>query len=313
MGWTAGEIPDLSGSVAIVTGGNGGLGYEVARELAAHGATVVIAARDAAKSEAARRRILAQSPNATVEVRALDLGSLASVEEFANGVQVDHPAVDRLFANAGIMGVPEGRTADGFETQLGVNYLGHFALTTRLMPALLAAAAERGSARVVTTTSMSRFQAGRFDLADLQLRGHYRAWIAYGISKRAMLEFAFELERRLSDRGIHGFAADPGFSRTDLQAKSVAALGDFEGRASAVAVRLVGQSARMGALPLLRAGTDPNLRGGLLVAPRWISFGSPVVRAVRGRMADPVEHAALWTFSERETGVALAEPADRPD
>ena len=312
MGWTARDIPDLSGRVAIVTGGNGGLGLEVARELAAHGATVVIAARDASKSEAARRLILAESPHAAVEVRALDLSSLASVEAFATGVGADHPAVDRLFANAGVMGLPEGQTADGFETQLGINYLGHFALTMRLMPALLAAAAQRGSARVVTTTSMSRFQAGRFDLADLHLRGHYQAWVAYGISKRAMLEFALELERRVADRGVHGFAADPGFSRTGLQAKSVAALGDLEGRASAIAVRLVGQSARMGALPLLRAGTDPDLRGGLLVAPRWISFGSPVVRAVRGRMADPAEHAALWTFSERETGVALAGLVDRP-
>jgi NAD(P)-dependent dehydrogenase (short-subunit alcohol dehydrogenase family) len=306
MGWTARDIPGLSGSVAIVTGGNDGLGFEVARAIAAHGAAVVIAARDAAKSEAARNRILAETPGATVEIRALDLASLASVEQFATGVLADHPAVDRLFANAGVMGMPEGRTADGFETQFGVNFLGHFALAIRLMPALLAAAAERGSARVVTTTSSARVQAGRFDIDDLHLRGHYRPWTAYGISKRAMLEFAFELERRTGGRGVHGFTADPGFSRTQLQNKSVAALGDLEGKLSAVAVRVIGQPARMGALPLLRAGTDPSLGGGLLLAPRWVSFGSPVVRSIRGRMADPAEHAALWAFAERETGLALA-------
>jgi NAD(P)-dependent dehydrogenase (short-subunit alcohol dehydrogenase family) len=305
MGWTAREIPDLAGSVSIVTGGNDGLGFEAARQLAAHGATVAIAARDSARSEAARGRILAESPGATIEIRSLDLASLASVERFANGILADHPAVDRLFANAGVMGIPEGRTEDGFEMQLGVNFLGHFALTIRLMPALLAAAAEHGSARVVTTTSSARIQAGRFDIDDLHLRGHYRPWVAYGISKRAMLEFAFELERRMGGRGVHGFAADPGFSRTQLQNRSVAALGDLEGRFAAVAVRVVGQSARMGALPLLRAGTDPGLEGGLLLAPRWASFGSPVVRGIRGRMADPAEHAALWSFAERETGVAL--------
>ena len=306
MGWKAGDIPDLSGRVAVVTGGHSGLGLETSRRLAARGARVVIGARDLSGAEAARRLIEAETTEAQVEILSLDLGSLASVAAFARAVRAAHPAVRMLFNNAGLMGVPEGRTEDGFETQVGTNHLGHFALTLGLLPALVAGASGAGESRVISTTSTARFQAGKFDLDDLQLRGHYRPWVAYGISKRANLEFALELDRRLRHLGVRGFAADPGFSKTGLQQKSVRAIGDLEAQAAAVAVRIIGQSAAKGALSLLRAGTDPTLQGGTLVAPRWISFGAPVVRGVRGRMADPAEHAALWELSERETGMTLA-------
>jgi NAD(P)-dependent dehydrogenase (short-subunit alcohol dehydrogenase family) len=306
MGWKASDIPDLTGRVAVVTGGNGGLGLATSRQLAAHGARVVIGARNLEKAEAARKAIESEVPGASVEIRPLDLSSLASVAAFAKEVQAVHPAIHLLFNNAGLMAVPEGRTVDGFETQFGTNHLGHFALTLQLLPALLAAAAGGTEARVVSTSSLGRVTAGKFDLADLQLRGHYNPWTAYGISKRANLEFAVELDRRLAGRGVRGFAADPGFSKTGLQKTARRSTKSMRHRFWDVLIRLTGQPARMGALPQLRAATDPKALGGRLYAPRWITFGAPVVRGIRGRMADPAEHAALWELSERETGITLA-------
>ena len=143
MAWKASDIPDLSGEVAVVTGGNGGLGLETARELAAHGAGVVIAARNLAKAEVARRAIEVTVLQASLEIRSLDLGSLASIESFSDSIRAAHPTIDLLFNNAGVMAVKMGTTADGFETQFGTNVLGHFALTMRLLPCLLAAPAPR--------------------------------------------------------------------------------------------------------------------------------------------------------------------------
>jgi Dehydrogenases with different specificities (related to short-chain alcohol dehydrogenases) len=306
MGWKASDIPDLAGRVAVVTGGNGGLGLATSRQLAVHGARVVIGARNLEKAEAARRAIESEAPGAPVEIRPLDLSSLASVAAFAKEVRAAHPAIHLLFNNAGVMAVPEGRTEDGFETQFGTNHLGHFALTLQLLPALLAAATGGTEARVVCTTSLGRVTAGKFDLGDLQLRGHYNPWTAYGISKRANLEFALELDRRLAGRGVRGFAADPGFSKTDLQKTARRSMRSLRHSFWDILVTLTGQSARLGALPQLRAATDPKAVGGKLYAPRWITFGAPVVRGVRGRMADPAEHAALWELSERETGITLA-------
>lgn len=306
MGWKASDIPDLSGRVAVVTGGNGGLGLATSRELADHGARVVIGARNLEKAESARQTIESEVPGASVEIRSLDLSSLASVAAFAREVQAVHPTIHLLLNNAGLMAVPEGRTVDGFEIQFGTNHLGHFALTLWLLPALVAAAAGGTEARVVCTTSLGRTTAGKFDLADLQLRGHYNPWTAYGISKRANLEFALELDRRLAGRGVRGFAADPGFSKTDLQKTAGRSMKSLQHRFWDVLVRTTGQSARMGALPQLRAATDPEAVGGRLYAPRWITFGAPVVRGIGGRMADPAEHAALWELSERETGITLA-------
>jgi NAD(P)-dependent dehydrogenase (short-subunit alcohol dehydrogenase family) len=306
MGWKASDIPDLSGRVAVVTGGNGGLGLETVHALAARGAAVVIGARNLEKAEAARRTVQSGAPGSSVEIARLDLASLASVESFAGEVTAAHPSIDLLFNNAGVMAVPEGRTKDGFETQFGSNHLGHFALTMRLLPRLIAAAARGREARVVSTTSTARFMAGSFDLSDLHLRRRYDPWRAYGISKRANLEFVLELDRRLAGRGVRGLAADPGLSKTDLQPASVRANSSFLSRFFDVTTKLAGQPARMGALPQLRAGTDPAASGGALFAPRWVSFGAPVVRGVSGGMADPAEHAALWELSERETGLSLA-------
>jgi len=301
MGWKARDIPDLSGKVAVVTGGNGGLGLETSRQLAAHGALVVIGARNLEKAEAARRDIEATVPGARLEIRKLDLGSLDSIARFAADVTKAHPRIDLLFNNAGLMAVPEGTTADGFETQFGTNHLGHFALTMRLLPALLSAP----SPRVVSTTSTARFAAGEYDLSNPHMHGCYGPWDAYGMSKRANLQFALELDRRLRDRGLRALAADPGFSKTDLQAASLRANRGFLQRFWHTTVRFMGQAAGKGALCQLRAGTDPKATGGTLYAPRWITFGAPVVRGVAKRMRRPEQLAQLWELSERETGLTL--------
>ena len=303
MVWKARDIPDLNGKVAIVTGGNGGLGLETTRQLAAHGALVVIGARNLDKAEAARRNILATVPDARLDIRHLDLGSLASVAAFSAEVTAAHPRIDLLFNNAGVMAVKEGKTEDGFETQFGTNVLGHFALTLQLLPALLSA--ERP--RVVCTTSTARFIAGSYDLSNPNMHGCYDPWDAYGLSKRADLQFAFELNRRLQGRGLTAYAADPGFSKTNLQATSVRANGGFRQRFWSGVTQIMGQSAAMGALPQLRAATDPAAVGGTLYAPHWITFGAPVVRGVGRNIDKPEQMTRLWELCESETGLTLAQ------
>ena len=301
MSWKARDIPDLTGKIAVVTGGSGGLGLATSRQLAAHGAHVVIGARNPEKAEAARRTIESAVPGASLEIIPLDLGSLASIDAFAAAVKAAHPKIDLLFNNAGVMAVKEGVTADGFETQFGTNHLGHFALTMQLLPALLAAPAPR----VVSTTSTARWIAGKYDLSNPHLHGCYDAWEAYGISKRANLQFAFELNRRLKGRGLAAFAADPGLARTGLQHTSLQANAGLAQRFWVVTVRIMGQPASMGSLPQLRAGTDPAAVGGTLYAPRWIAFGAPVVRGVGKWLRKPEQLAQLWELSERETGLTL--------
>lgn len=302
MGWKATDIPDQSGRAAVVTGGNGGLGLATVRHLAAHGAHVIIGARNLAKAEAACKDVEATVPGASLEIRHLDLASLASIADFAAAVNAAHRKIDLLFNNAGIMAVPEGKTADGFETQFGTNHLGHFALTMRLMPALLAAPA----GRVVSTSSIARFTAGRYDLTNPHMHGCYKPWAAYGMSKRANLQFAIELNRRLAGRTVTAYAADPGFSRTNLQATSAKAMNGWQQRFWVLASPLVAQRASNGALPQLRAGTDPAPVGGTLYAPRWFSFGAPVVRKVGRNIDRPDQMIQLWELSERETGLSLA-------
>jgi NAD(P)-dependent dehydrogenase (short-subunit alcohol dehydrogenase family) len=305
MGWKASDMPDLTGKVAVVTGGNGGLGLETARQLAAHGAHVVIGARNLEKARAARHDIESTVPNASLEIRNLDLGSLASIAAFSRDVRAAHPVIDLLINNAGLMAVPEGATADGFETQFGTNHLGHFALTMQLLPALVAAPV----ARVVSTTSTARFVAGKYDLDNPHMRGCYGPWNAYGMSKRANLQFALELNRRLKERGLRAtaYAADPGFAKTDLQAASARAMDGFLQRFWRRTVGIMGQPAEKGSLCQLRAATDPSAAGGTLYAPRWITFGAPVARRVGAGMRKPEQLARLWEISERETGLAFEE------
>jgi NAD(P)-dependent dehydrogenase (short-subunit alcohol dehydrogenase family) len=297
--WTIDDVPDQQGRVAVVTGANGGLGLEVARELARRGAVVVMAARNQDKGREAQRSIMAEVPAARLELRELDLASLASVRDCAEQIAADHRAVDLLINNAGLMGIPEQTTADGFEMQLGVNHLGHFALTRMLLPCLLAAPA----ARVVTVTSFARL-IGRSVGARYSGRpNRYGAWTAYGQSKLANLLFAAELQRRLDAAGttVASLAAHPGLAHTDLQARGVRETGGgLSQRFWHTMAGTVGLSPAAGALPLLRAATDPLARGGELYGPRWVTAGAPVRRPLLGRPGRAGR--TLWAVSERLTG-----------
>jgi NAD(P)-dependent dehydrogenase (short-subunit alcohol dehydrogenase family) len=304
MAWTTADVPDQSGRVAVVTGANSGLGLEVARELARKGGHVVMAARDQAKAEAARASIHDQVPDASLELQPLDLASLASVRQAAARILAGHPSVDVLVNNAGVMAVPERRTEDGFELQLAVNHLGHFALTAQLLPALL-----RGSdARVVSVTSTGRHAGRPLDPDNPHLRGRYDPWRAYGQSKLASLHFALELERRFRAAGVpaRSIVVHPGFSSTDLQARSVRETGGGRSqRFFHAAVRRFGMTPAQGALPLLRAATDPAAVGGALYTPRWVNWGPPVRRPLFRRSRNRAAMVTLWRVSERETGITF--------
>jgi len=304
MSWTTDHIPDQTGRVAVVTGGNGGLGLETVRELARKGAHVVIGARDLEKAATAEAEVRRELPDASLEIHALDLGSLASVRAFANEVLAAYDAIDLLFCNAGVMATPEGTTEDGFETQFGINHLGHVELTRLLLPALHRA----GPARVVTTTSTARYGAGPYDLDDPHHRSRrYEPWVAYGYAKLANLQFALELDRRLRAAGsrVRALSADPGFSNTDLQQRTARTLPGVSQRVTATLVRWIGQSAAAGALEQLRAATDPSAEGGTLYRPRWIAAGAPVVARIEPRLRAEADLAKLWDVSEREIGATF--------
>ncbi|GMQ84549.1 MAG: oxidoreductase [Acidimicrobiia bacterium] len=302
MAWTEADIPDQTGHIAVVTGANGGLGYETTRALAAKGATVVMASRNQEKAKGAEKTILEHSPQADLDLRALDLASLASVQAFSQGVLSDYDSIDLLINNAGVMATAQMETADGFELQFGTNHLGHFALTAHLMPALL----RTGMGRVVTVTSTARYFRKPLDPADPHLRNSYDPWRAYGQAKTANIQFAVELNRRLdsSEAAVVSLAADPGFTDTNLQKESVRLSGGSgASRFFATITPVIGMSPARGALSQLRAATDPQAGGGELYAPRWIANGSPIRRSIGSGLLDPDELEQLWELSESETGI----------
>ena len=290
--WTAADIADQTGRTFVVTGANSGLGRMTATRLAAAGAHVVLACRNVAKGEQAAARM-----TGSVEVRALDLADLSSVRAFAD---VTSERVDVLVNNAGVMAVPLGRTKDGFESQIGTNHLGHFALTGLLLP--------RITDRVVTLSSGAhRF--GRIDLDDLNWdRRRYRAWQAYGQSKLANLSFAFELQRRLAAAGspVRSVAAHPGYAATELQSHTETILDTVMGLAN----RVFAQSASMGALPTLFAATAPDLSGGSYVGPDWPGElrGHPHLVGSTSAAKDEALAGGLWDLSEHLTGVRFPLP-----
>jgi NAD(P)-dependent dehydrogenase (short-subunit alcohol dehydrogenase family) len=306
--WTAEQIPDQTGRVAVVTGANSGLGLVTARELARAGAEVVLACRNTDKGEAAVGSIREEVPEVSVTVEALDLSSLDSVRAFAERFTGTHSYLDLLINNAGLMAPPRGETTDGFELQLGTNHLGHFALTGLLLGLLEG----REDARVVTLSSTAH-KIGKIDFDDLQSERRYGRWRAYCQSKLANVLFALELERRLRAAGstVESLAAHPGYSATNLQSAAPPAL---DRAVMAISNRLLAQSAAMGALPTLYAATRPNLDGGLFIGPDGFEEqrGHPkVVRPVRaGR--DEATAKRLWSVSEELTGVGYSFAAPGP-
>ncbi|WP_374946838.1 SDR family oxidoreductase [Agreia sp.] len=300
------SIPEQHGRRVIVTGANSGLGLETARRLSAAGAHVVMAARTTEKNERAAETIRQTVPHATLQLESLDLASLASVQAFADRMIAEKTPVDILINNAGVMAVPSKHTTeDGFELQFGTNHLGHFALTARLLPALITADAPR----VVTLSSVAHWF-GRIRFGDLNAEKKYNAWLAYGQSKLANLLFAHELQRR-SDAagwGLLSAAAHPGFSRTNLQ-NAGPQLGRDKPPSAFVEkfMHLPGlsQEAEQGAEPELFAATWASVSGGDYVGPT-AAFGliGPPGRAKQSRRAlDESVAARLWTVSEDLTGV----------
>jgi NAD(P)-dependent dehydrogenase (short-subunit alcohol dehydrogenase family) len=300
--WTAKDIPDQTGRVAIVTGANSGIGLIAARELARHGATVVLACRDTAKGEAALSEIVAGHADAKGVVSELDLSSLASVRAFAERYLAEHKTLDLLVNNAGVMAPPRRETTDGFELQFGTNHLGHFALTGLLIEAMEG----REDARVVTVSSGAH-RMGHIDFDDLQGERKYRRWGAYGQSKLANLLFTLELERRLraADSMVRAVAAHPGYAATNLQ---FAAAPKLDRMLMSVANRVMAQSAEMGALPTLYAATAPGVEGGAYIGPDGFREMRGYPTLVTGTAASRDAQAAerLWAVSEELTGVKFA-------
>ncbi len=304
MAWTTSNIPDLTGKTAVVTGANAGLGLETARGLAGAGCHVVMVARNRDKAEGALAELSADHPDASLEIVDLDLASLKSIETAALAVFSNHPTVDILVNNAGLMAMPEGKTEDGFEMQFGVNHLGHWALTAQLLPTLLGAQA----ARVVTVTSTAHHFGRRVDPANPHLEGDYDPWKAYGQAKLANYHFAIGLQRQFESAGLRAasLVAHPGLSNTGLQANTVR-----QGGASGSAefwhnlAQRTGMSPAAGALPQLRAATDPGARGGQMYAPRFINFGPAVRRPILRRLGLSESIRVLWEVSERETGLPI--------
>lgn len=299
-GWNENAIPDQRGRVAVVTGANSGLGYVTARELARKGARVVLACRSEARGSAAADRIVAEVPGAEAQFGQLDLGNLASVREFA--ATFPYERLDLLVNNAGVMAMPYGTTVDGFETQFGVNHLGHFALTGLLLPALL----DAPDARIVTLSSFMHLLAN-IDIDDLNSERRYSRWTAYSRSKTANLLFTHELARRLAaaGSGVVAAAAHPGYAATNLQTAGPQA----EGRRGAerlmeVGNRVFAQSAEAGALPSLYAATAPDVRPDSFYGPRfamWRGAPAPSRRAPWTR--NDAMGQRLWSASEELTGV----------
>ena len=303
MPWTVDSIPNLTGRVAVVTGANGGLGLETTRVLAGKGAHVVMAVRDQGKAVAAVDDITSDHPAASLELVPLDLASLDSVAAAATSIANGHQAVDLLVNNAGVMAMPEGQTADGFEMQFGVNHLGHWALTARLLPSLLAAP----GARVVTVTSTAHHFGRTVDPDNPNLEGSYGPWKAYGQSKLANYHFAIGLQREFERRGIPALSlvAHPGLSHTNLQVHTANEGGaGRSGHFWREMAAHTGMSAARGALPQLRAATDPEARGGEMYAPRFVNSGPPVRRPILRPGLSPAI-ATLWRVSEEATGLAL--------
>ncbi|OMC00512.1 short-chain dehydrogenase [Mycobacterium sp. NS-7484] len=295
--WTTVAIPDQTGRTAVITGANTGLGLETAKALAAKGAHVVLAVRNLIKGEAAAEWISRSVPGADLHLQHLDLGSLASVRDAADQLKDKYDRIDLLINNAGVMTPPKELTTDGFELQFGTNHLGHFAFTGLLLDRLLPVV----GSRIVTVSSIGhRFARGGIRFDDLQWERGYNRLGAYGQSKLANLMFTYELQRRLVGQHTTALAAHPGGSDTELARHLPNAV-----QRAVPLLRPVFQEAAMGALPTLRAATDPSALGGQYYGPDGLGQqkGHPQLVTSSERSYDLDQQRRLWAVSEELTGV----------
>ncbi|MGA1803317.1 oxidoreductase [Rhizobium sp. HT1-10] len=313
-GFSATTIPSQTGLIALVTGATSGIGFETAKALAAAGAEVIVASRNLVKGGEVIAKIREDHPGAAVRFEHLDLSSLASVAELAGRIVDAVPHIDLLINNAGVMAIPtRHETVDGFEMQLASNYLGHFALTMRLMAKVLAAPAPR----IVTISSIAH-RSGRIHFDDLQLKSGYTPWKAYSQSKLATLMFSLELERRAIAESLNltSIAAHPGYAVTGLQSAGPrfgreGKISPLE-RVAAVLQPFFSQSAAAGALPTLFAATSPEAIGGVMYGPDgfYELKGQPALSRIAARALDRSTWRRLWDMSEELTGMRLQIPPE---
>ena len=301
--WTQQDIPDMTGKVVIITGANSGLGLESTKALAAKGATVVMACRNVGKAEAAKAEVLAADPAARLDVMALDNASLASVRAFADAFKAKYDRLDILLNNAGLMAIPRALTEDGFEMQLGVNHLAHFALTGLLLDVITATP----GARIHNTSSSAAFM-GSINLDDLMGEKSYGRWTAYGQSKLANAAFATELNRRLRAAGHDTIAnsSHPGFVMTNLQTNSMVESGTPLGERIfyGLLAPVVAQDVNMGVLPQLYGSTAPEAKGGVFYGPKNFRMrGYPAEQKCNDALKDADLLKRFWEASEELTGV----------
>jgi len=292
VGWSPADIPDQTGRVVVITGANSGIGFEAAKVLSGKGAHVVMGCRNLAKAEAARVQV-----GGSAEVRRLDLSDLSSVRAFAGGID---GSVDVLVNNAGIMAVPQARTKDGFESQLGTNFLGHFALTGLLIP--------RVTDRVVTLSSQAH-RMGRINVEDPNFEHRrYQRWLAYGQSKLADLMFAYDLQRRLLLAGsrIRSMAAHPGYASTNLQ-RHIGPSWTHQAQDLLARTTPFVQDAEGGSQPMVYAATAPDLPGGSYVGPSGPGEmgGPPGIVGSSRASHDRTTQQRLWELAERLTNVSF--------
>jgi NAD(P)-dependent dehydrogenase (short-subunit alcohol dehydrogenase family) len=303
-GWSSADIPPQQGRTAVITGATGGLGYETASALAGAGATVVLTGRNEAKGQQALAEIRGRFPNAKITYEDIDLAKLASVADFVGRFAARSSSLDLLINNAGVMALPKRQeTADGFEMQFGVNYLGHYALTARLLPLL-----RRGTRPRVVNLSSLAHRSGVINFSDLQSVRSYSPTRAYNQSKLAMLMFAIELQRR-SDAagwGLMSNAAHPGFALTDLMANGPGTTG-WMARVGRILQHFASQSAAEGALPTLFAATSPEATPGGYYGPNgfYELKGVPVAAKIMPQAMNKATAARLWEVSASLTGVSF--------
>jgi NAD(P)-dependent dehydrogenase (short-subunit alcohol dehydrogenase family) len=302
--WTQEDIPDLTGKVVVVTGANSGLGFESTKELAKHGATIVMAVRNMEKGEKARADILNKVPGARLDLMKLDNSNLNAVRAFAEEFKQKYDRLDILLNNAGLMAIPRQETADGFEMQLGVNHLAHFALTGLLLDVIT----NTPGARIHNVTSTANF-AGSINFDDLMGEENYGRWGAYGQSKLANVFFTFELHNRLTTAGLDTMAnvSHPGLVIGNLQATSVQQSGT---RMEAVMYQLsrlfLARDVSKGVQPMLYGMTAEDAKGGVLYGPKYIHHRGPVAETRANKAAyDADALKRFWEISEELTGVTF--------
>ncbi len=292
--WNISDIPNQDTKVVIVTGATSGLGKEATKILASKNATVIMAIRNTQKGEQVSGEIKKSLPEAKIEVRKLDLGSLSSVKSFSEQILADYGRLDILINNAGVMMCPFSTTEDGFEIQMGTNHLGHFALTGLLMPLLK----QTEGSRIVATSSIAH-RPGKIDFADINWeKRKYKTTQAYGDSKLANLYFTYELARKFKDDPNAPLvtAAHPGYTRTDLQRHSLF---------WRIMNPIMGQGVEQGVLPTLRAATDPDANPGDFYGPSGFQElkGAPIVVKSNERSYNEANAKRLWEVSETMTGI----------